>query len=151
MKYNLVILDVLIAIQTNCNKSDLKHPESKILSHKVNDIATAQEKSKTLSGLEADAIFSEHKNKKYELRIILGTAYPKWNDIDTATWIANTKKTIENLVPYAISNEAGMYELLTEKFPEQIIHLWQMQLQVVKSGIWLTTNQSQNVDRVNKN
>ena len=62
--------------------------------------------------------------KKHGLRVILWTENPQWNNVDTATWIADTKKMIEELKPDAISNEAEMYKLLTEYFPCQNIHLW---------------------------
>ncbi|MBR4584404.1 MAG: acyltransferase [Bacteroidales bacterium] len=62
--------------------------------------------------------------KKHGLRVILWTENPQWNNVDTATWIADTKKMIDELKPDAISNEAEMYELLTEYFPSQNIHLW---------------------------
>ena len=63
--------------------------------------------------------------KKHGLRVILWTENLQWNNIDTNTWIADTKKMIKELSPDAISNEDTMYELLVEQFPEQNIHLWQ--------------------------
>ena len=65
------------------------------------------------------------KIKGYGLRTILWTENLKWNNVDTAQWIDDTKKMIEELSPDAISNEEAMYELLVEYFPEQNIHLWQ--------------------------
>lgn len=59
------------------------------------------------------------------LRTILWTENLKWNNVDTAQWIADTKKMIGELSPDAISNEEAMYELLVNYFPEQNIHLWQ--------------------------
>ena len=63
--------------------------------------------------------------KNSGLRIILWTENLVWNNIDTAKWIEHTNKKIEELHPDAISNEAAMFELLTEYFSNQNIHLWQ--------------------------
>lgn len=202
MKRTLAILVILLSLLTNCSKPNFEYPQSKIWAHRVNDTASAREKSKVFDGLEVDAIYSEHQDKifvghniedtannlqidewfmhvdnpsqrcfwldmknldrhnaqtisekiscimdkhkmkdnvfvespdvnalkttkKHGLRVILWTENPVWNDIDTATWIEHTKKKINELHPDAISNEANMYELLTENFPEQNIHLWQ--------------------------
>lgn len=202
MKKTLAILVILLSLLTNCAQHDFNYPQSKIWAHRVNDTASAREKSKMFDGLELDAIYSEHQDKifvghniedtannlqidewfmhvdnpsqrcfwldmknldkhnaqtisekiscimdkhkmkdnvfvespdvnalktikKHGLRVILWTENPVWNDIDTATWIEHTKKKINELHPDAISNEANMYELLTENFPEQNIHLWQ--------------------------
>ena len=65
------------------------------------------------------------KIKKYGLRVILWTENLQWNNVDTATWITDTKRMIDELAPDAISNEDAMGELLIDHFPEQNIHLWQ--------------------------
>ncbi len=65
------------------------------------------------------------KIKKYGLRVILWTENLQWNNVDTATWITDTERIIEELAPDAISNEDAMGELLIDHFPEQNIHLWQ--------------------------
>ena len=202
MKLPLAILLILLSLLTNCDRPNFNYPQSKIWAHKVNDTATAREKSKKFAGLEVDAIYSEYQDKIFVghnpedtandlqiddwincvenpsqkcfwidmknldshnaepiskkilgimdkhnmtdnifvespdvnalkkikhsgLRVILWTENPVWNKIDTATWIEHTKGKIKELCPDAISNEAEMYELLTENFPEQNIHLWQ--------------------------
>ena len=202
MKRTLAILVILLSLLTNCSKPNFEYPQSKIWAHRVNDTASAREKSKVFDGLEVDAIYSEHQDKifvghnpedtannlqiedwfshvenplqkcfwidmknldqhnaktisrklqsimdklnmvdnlfvestdvdalrtikKSGLRTILWTDNPVWNNIDTATWIEHTRTKINELHPDAISNEAGMYELLTGNFPEQNIHLWQ--------------------------
>lgn len=202
MKQTLAILIIFLSLLTNCNRTDFNYPQSKVWAHKVNDTATAREKSKKFAGLEIDAIYSNYQDKIFVghnpgdtannlqiddwfnyvenpsqkcfwidmknldgqnakpiskilhdimekhnmtdnifvespdvnalktikhsgLRVILWTENPVWNKIDTATWIENTKGKIKELDPDAISNEAEMYELLTENFPDQNIHLWQ--------------------------
>lgn len=202
MKRTLAILVILLPLLTNCNRPDFNYPKSKVWAHRVNDTATAKEKSKSFDGLEVDVYYSEYQDKIFvghnaedtannlqiedwfnyvenpsqkcfwidmknldrhnakpiskillgimdkhnmtdnlfvespdvdalktiknsDLRVILWTENPVWNNIDTATWIEHTEKKIKELGPDAISNEAEMYELLTEHFPEQSIHLWQ--------------------------
>ncbi|MBR5983589.1 MAG: acyltransferase [Bacteroidales bacterium] len=76
--------------------------------------------------------------KHYGLRVILWTENPVWDDIDTATWIERTKERINDLSPDAISNNADMYELLTENFPEQNIHIWQTPAKLNDENIEIT-------------
>jgi len=63
--------------------------------------------------------------KDLGLRVIFWAENLIWNNLDTASWIEHTQKHIDELKPDAISEESGMFELLTEYFPEQNIHLWQ--------------------------
>lgn len=199
----ILILCAITFLSTSCSDhKPYNYPQSKIWAHRVNDTASAYEKSKKFTGLEVDAIYSDYQDKIFVghdledtannlqienwfeyvenpsqkcfwidmknldkhnakpisskllgimdkhkmadnlfvespdakalktikssgLRIILWTDNPVWNNIDTATWIAHTKEKIEELNPDAISNEAGMFELLTEHFSNQNIHLWQ--------------------------
>lgn len=215
MKRTLAILVILLSLLTNCNRPDFNYPQSKVWAHRVNDTASAREKSKIFAGLEVDAIYSEYQDKIFvghnpedtannlkienwfehvenpsqkcfwidmknldrhnaktiskrllyimdkhnmtdnifvespdvdalktikssDLRVILWTENPAWNSIDTATWIEHTKEKIEELHPDAISNEAGMFELLTGNFPEQNIHLWQTPTEPTKEDIEIT-------------
>lgn len=75
--------------------------------------------------VESPDIKALKKVKESGLRVILWTENLTWNNIDTSSWIEHTKKHIDELKPDAISEESGMFELLTECFPEQNIHLWQ--------------------------
>ena len=65
------------------------------------------------------------KIKRYGLRVIFWTENLQWHNVDTATWITDTKRMIDELAPDAISNESSMFGLLTDYFPEQNIHLWE--------------------------
>lgn len=106
---------------------DFKNLSSKN-ADKAADIICSIMESKGLDDnlfVESYDIKALKKIKKYGLRIILWTENLQWNNVDTATWIADTKSTIEELAPDAISNEDAMYELLIDHFPEQNIHLWQ--------------------------
>ncbi|MBO7480703.1 MAG: hypothetical protein J6T63_01190 [Bacteroidales bacterium] len=76
--------------------------------------------------------------KKTDLRVILWTENPVWNNIDSATWIEHTKMKIKELRPDAISNEAELYGLLIENFPEQNIHLWQTPAEFNENNIGIT-------------
>ena len=202
MKLTLAILVILLLLLTNCRQPDFEYPQSKIWAHRVNDTATAREKSKKFVGLEVDAIYSEHQDKIFVghniedtannlqidewfmhidnpsqkcfwidmknldkrnakaisekilcimdihnmtdnifvessdiislkiikdsgIRVIFWADNLIWNNLDTASWIEHTKSHIDELKPDAISEESGMFELLTECFPEQNIHLWQ--------------------------
>ncbi len=75
--------------------------------------------------VESQSISALRKMRRNGFRIILWLNNLKWNNIDTATWISQTQSQIEELNPDAISNESGMFELMTEKFPNQNIHIWQ--------------------------
>lgn len=101
------------------------------------DTKTADKAANIICGIMSsqkmtDNVFVENYNvnalKKIKgngLLTILWTENLQWNKVDTATWIADTRRMIEDLSPDAISNEETMYELLIENFPKQNIHLWQ--------------------------
>lgn len=75
--------------------------------------------------VESTDIKALKKIKDSGIRVIFWTENLIWNNLDTASWIEHTKKHIEELKPDAISEESGMFELITGCFPEQNIHLWQ--------------------------
>jgi len=50
---------------SGCSKPEFKYPDSKIWAHRVNDIASAKEKSSKFVGMEVDIMFSERQNELY--------------------------------------------------------------------------------------
>lgn len=88
--------------------------------------------------VESYNISALKKIKKTGLRIILWTDNLEWNNLDSATWIKQTKDKIYELKPDAISNSADMAELMTNTFPEQNVHLWQTPAKLNENNAELT-------------
>ncbi|MBO4613565.1 MAG: hypothetical protein J5709_00450 [Bacteroidales bacterium] len=123
-----------------CFWIDLKNLDrhnAKAISEKLRDIKDKYNMNDNIF-VESPDVKALKTIKKSGLRIILWTENPVWNDIDTATWIEHTKKKIKELSPDAISNEANMYGLLTENFPEQNIHLWQTPANFTETNVQFT-------------
>jgi len=62
--------------------------------------------------------------KNHHLHTSLWVEHIQWSYNDTTRWYNKTSRQIDEIHPDCISSEYNMFDLLTEKYPEQNILLW---------------------------